>query len=173
MFQTRKNAKLIRASAILIALLLLLGACSRQGGEAEPPKDSETDSSNIEVKEPDAPGTNENLFDWAKGNEKSTFSGYTVRMNNLQYHNFYSYEEVEEYPGNYCDRNDVTIEGLKDKNLEEAINTMLIEKVNEFADLDRIPDVYGICLNITDSMHPRRSQGKRSEELGRIPHIES
>ncbi|NMA93563.1 MAG: hypothetical protein GX975_02755 [Clostridiales bacterium] len=160
MFKTKTKDKLIRASAILIALLLLLGACSKQGGEAEPPKEPETNGSNIEVKEPDTPGTNESLFDWAKGNEKSSFIGYTVRMNNLQYHDFYSYEEVEEYPGNWCDRSDVMIEGLKDKNLEEAINTMLIEKVSEFADLDRIPDVHGIEELQKQGLDPRKFNSK-------------
>lgn len=161
MLKTKAKGKFIRISAILMALLLLLGACSKQGGEAEPPKDPEANGSNIEIKEPDAPDPDENLFDWAKGNEKSSFSGYTVRMNNLQYHLIDSSNRLNESSDEPpYHRIDLMIEGLKDKSLEEKINTKIISQVNEFTDLKRVPDAQGIKALQAKGLDPAKFRSK-------------
>lgn len=164
----KAKGELIRASAILMALLLLLCACSKQSGDNPPPKDPEANGSNIEVKEPDAPSPGENIFDWAKGNEKSSFSAYTVRMNNLQYHVIDSSDRLNESSDEPpYHRIDLIIEGLKDKSLEEEINAKIISQVNEFADLKRVPDVPGIKALQAQGLDPAKF---RSKEVYVIPY---
>ncbi len=151
MFRTRLNRKAFRAAAILITLLLLFGACTRQNkdpqGNGEPPQDPEVGTSNTESGDSSTPEAENSPFDWAKGNEKSYFSGYTVKMNNLQYHEKNNGDEgiySENSDGPWCYRSDTLIEGLKNKELQEEINIKIINKVNEFADLERLPNVQGI-----------------------------
>ncbi len=149
MFRTRQNSKLLRALAIIIALLLL-GACGKQNEHpaenGEPPQSPEINESNSGTEDLNTSTADEPVFDWAKGKERSSFTGYTVRMNNLQYHEMdNSYDGFDENSNEpWCYRQDITIEGLKDKSLEEEINLKIISQLNEFSKLERVPEVQGI-----------------------------
>lgn len=149
MFRTRLNSKTFRLAVLLIALLIMLGACTGKNsdphGNGEPPQDPEVENINNGSSDPNAPEAENSRFDWAKGKEKSNFTGYTVRMNNLQYNEMNGCDDYPHNPtGPWCYRNAVQIEGLKNKELQEEINIKISDKVNEFANLKRLPNVQGI-----------------------------
>lgn len=149
MFRTRLNSKTFRLAVLLIALLIMLGACTGKNsdphGNGEPPQDPEIENINNGSSDPNAPEAENSRFDWAKGKEKSNFTGYTVRMNNLQYNEMNGCDDYPHNPtGPLCYRSAVQIEGLKNKELQEEINIKISDKVNEFANLKRLPNVQGI-----------------------------
>ena len=149
MFRTRLNSKTFRLAVLLIALLIMLGACTGKNsdphGNGEPPQDPEVENINNGSSDPNAPEAENSRFDWAKGKEKSNFTGYTVRMNNLQYNEMNGCDDYPHNPtGPLCYRSAVQIEGLKNKELQEEINIKISDKVNEFANLKRLPNVQGI-----------------------------
>ena len=149
MFRTRLNSKTFRLAVLLIALLIMLGACTGKNsdphGNGEPPQDPEVENINNGSSDPNAPEAENSRFDWAKGKEKSNFTGYTVRMNNLQYNEMNGCDDYPHNPtGPWCYRSAVQIEGLKNKELQEEINIKISDKVNEFANLKRLPNVQGI-----------------------------
>lgn len=162
MFQIRLNSNLLRASAVLIALLLLLSACGKQNEPQSvngvPPQDPKINDSDTEIEDPKIPFADDDIFDWAKGKEKSSFTGYTVRMNNLQYHemdnSYDGFDENSDKP--WCYRQDIMIEGLKDKKLEEEINIKIISLLNEFTELERIPKVQGIKALQAQGLDPTK-----------------
>ena len=149
MFRTRLNSKTFRLAVLLIALLIMLGACTGKNsdphGNGEPPQDPEVENINNGSSDPNAPEAENSRFDWAKGKEKSNFTGYTVRMNNLQYNKMNGCDDYPHNPtGPWCYRSAVQIEGLKNKELQEEINIKISDKVNELANLKRLPNVQGI-----------------------------